>query len=34
MAKKKVMTLERLEEIWMSPYGKGKLPDHSRIYPH
>lgn len=32
--KDSVMTLESLEEIWMSPYGKGKLPDYSRIYPH
>ena len=35
MAKKKqVMTLERLEKIWMSPYGKGKIPDYSQSYPH
>ena len=35
MAKKKnVMTLERLEELWLSPYGKGMLPDYSQIYPH
>jgi hypothetical protein len=35
MAKKKsVMTLERLEQIWLSPYGKGKLPDYSQMYPH
>ncbi len=28
------MTLERFEEIWQSPYGKGKVPDFSQIYPH
>jgi len=33
-AKKRKMTLKRLEEIWMSPYGKGKVPDYSQIYPH
>ena len=32
--RKKRMTLERLEKIWLSPYGKGKLPDYSQIYPH
>jgi len=28
------MTVETLREIWMSPYGRGKKPDYSRLYPH
>jgi len=31
---KQVMTLERFREIWMSPYGKRKVPDYSQIHPH
>ncbi len=35
MAKKKeVMSLERMKEIWLSPYQFGKKPDYSQIYPH
>jgi len=33
-AKKKPMTLDRLLEIWTSPYGDDPVPDYSRIYPH
>ena len=33
-AKKKAMTLERLLEIWNSPYGDDPVPDYSNIYPH
>ena len=28
------LTLDRMLEIWNSPYGSGKKPDFSRIYPH
>ena len=28
------MTLDRLLEIWTSPYGEDKVPDYSQIYPH
>lgn len=31
---KTAMTLERMLEIWYSPYGKGKKPVFSEIYPH
>ena len=32
--KKNEMTVERMLEIWMSPYGKGEKPVYSEIYPH
>ena len=31
---KKGLTLDRFQEIWGSPYGKGKKPDYSQIYPY
>ncbi len=32
--KKKSMTVKKMQEIWESPYGKGKLPDFSELIPH
>jgi hypothetical protein len=34
VTQKKDMTLERFREIWEIPYGQGKKPDYSRIYPY
>ena len=31
---KKAMPLDRFLEIWKSPYGKGKKPDYSQIFPY
>jgi len=31
---KPAMTLERMREIWVSPYGRGKKPEYSQIFPH